>query len=455
MRIINPSTDTVLAELAEDSPGSIAEKVQRARAAQPAWAREPYENRAAAITRFRQAIVDQTEMLAVTLTREVGKPVRQSKNELAALLGRIDFFLENSRRELADEVVFQDAAIEERIGFEPLGAIVNVSAWNYPYFVGANVFVPALLTGNAVLYKPSELATMTGLAIAKLLHESGVPEDVFIPVIGEAQVGSALIQQRIDGVFFTGSVSTGRKIAAAVAPRLAKLQLELGGKDPVYVTNEVDVAMAAAAVADGAFYNTGQSCCAVERVYVHRSIWEPFIERFCHEVQGFKLGDPLDPETYIGPMARRGAQIAHLERQIADARAKGANVLTGGKRAAGRGYFFEPTVLVDVNHDMDVMREESFGPIIGLMPVDSDEEAIRLMNDTEYGLTAGVYGANRGRAETVLRQLDVGTAYWNCCDRVSPRLPWSGRRDSGVGCTLSTYGIEAFVKPKAWHLRTG
>lgn len=455
MRIIDPSTDAILRELAEDEPAAIRDKVERARRAQRDWARLPYAERAAAVQRFRAAIVERLESLASTLTSEMGKPIRQSRNELNALLGRIDFFLEETPAKLADALVFDQSGMKERIRFEPLGVVANVSAWNYPYFVGGNVFLPALLTGNAVLYKPSELATLSGLEIARLLYESGVPEDVFQPVIGDGAAGAVLVEQPVDAVFFTGSVATGKRIAAAVAPRLVKLGLELGGKDPVYVAGDVEPAVAAAAVADGAFYNTGQSCCAVERVYVERPIWDAFLEAFLHEVRGFRLGDPSDEATYIGPLARRAAQIEHLERQVADASAKGATLRLGGERVNRPGHYFEPTVLIDVTHDMLVMREESFGPIIGLMAVDSDARAIELMNDTRYGLTAGVYSKSQPRAEAILSELEVGTAYWNCCDRVSPRLPWSGRRDSGIGCTLSTYGIEAFLKPKAWHLKAG
>jgi acyl-CoA reductase-like NAD-dependent aldehyde dehydrogenase len=327
-----------------------------------------------------------------------------------------------------------------------------VSAWNYPWFVGSNVFVPALLTGNAVLYKPSEHATLTGLAIAALLHEAGVPEDAFVPVVGDGTVGTAVVDQPVDAVFFTGSHATGRRIAARVAPRLVRLQLELGGKDPVYVCDDVDVAAAAASLADGAMYNAGQSCCAVERLYVHEAVADAFLAALVEAVRGFRLGDPEDPDTYLGPLARE-AQLAVLERQIADARERGARVLCGGRRADRPGWFFAPTVLADARNDMLVMREESFGPVIGVARVASDEEAVRLMNDTDYGLTAGVYTRERARAETILRQLDAGTVYWNCCDRVSPRLPWTGRRHSGIGTTLSTTGIRAFLQPKAWHLK--
>jgi acyl-CoA reductase-like NAD-dependent aldehyde dehydrogenase len=234
---------------------------------------------------------------------------------------------------------------------------------------------------------------------------------------------------------------------------MIRLQLELGGKDPVYVCEDVDPAAVAAGVADGAFYNTGQSCCAVERVYVHRRIWEPFLDAFVTAVRGFRLGDPLDDATYIGPLARREPQVALLEGQVADAVARGARVLVGGARVERPGHFFAPTVLVDVDHRMRVMRDETFGPLIGLMPVADDAEALRLVRDTAYGLTAAVYTADRARAERLLAEVGVGSAYWNCCDRVSPRLPWSGRGHSGVGATLALDGIRAFLAPKAWHLR--
>jgi acyl-CoA reductase-like NAD-dependent aldehyde dehydrogenase len=234
---------------------------------------------------------------------------------------------------------------------------------------------------------------------------------------------------------------------------MIKVQLELGGKDPIYVCDDVDVKATAEAVADGAFYNTGQSCCSVERIYVHGNIYVPFVEAFVATVRGFKIGDPADDTTYIGPLTRK-PQLAVLKRQVADAKKKGARLLTGGKPLARKGNYFAPTVFSDVNHQMELMREESFGPIIGIQMVKGDSEATRLMNDTEYGLTAGVYTPDRQRAEAILAQIRSGTVYWNCCDRVSPRLPWSGVGHSGIGLTLSTYGIQTFLRPKAWHLRS-
>jgi acyl-CoA reductase-like NAD-dependent aldehyde dehydrogenase len=454
MRILNPATGATIAEVAEDSPAAVRAKYERARAAQPAWAAMPMKKRLAVIAAFRERITAMHETLARTLTQEVGKPIRQSRNELKGLLLRVDFFLAEAARALREERVYADAkeALEERISHEPLGVIANISAWNYPYFVGSNVFVPALLAGNAVLYKPSEFATLTGLHIEEMLHEAGVPEDVFIAVIGGGATGGALLRQPVDGVFFTGSYATGAKIGAVAGKKMIKVQLELGGKDPVYVCEDADVTAAAAAVADGAFYNTGQSCCSVERIYVHEKIHDAFVAAFVAEVKGYKVGDPMDESTYIGAITRR-PQLEVLRRQVADAKKNGAKLLTGGSVVKRKGNWFQPTVLSGVDHRMSVMKDESFGPIIGIQKVRDDGEAVRLMNDTEYGLTAGVYTPDEKRARRILARVHAGSAYWNCCDRVSPRLPWSGVGHSGIGLTLSTYGIQTFTRPKAWHLR--
>ncbi|MFN9185899.1 MAG: aldehyde dehydrogenase family protein [Betaproteobacteria bacterium] len=454
LSITNPANGSVIAELPEDTHESVHAKFLAARRAQPAWAAAPLATRLATIRRFRDGIVAHLERLAAVLTSEVGKPIRQSRNELNGLLGRIDFFLAETERTLAPRAVFDEGGMVETIEQVPLGVVANISAWNYPYFVGANVFVPALAAGNAVLYKPSEYATLTGLEIGNLLHARGVPQDVFAVLVGGGRVGIELLKEPVDGVFFTGSYPTGKRIAEAVAGRLTKVQLELGGKDPTYVCEDVDVAAAAASLADGAMYNTGQSCCSVERIYVHERIHDAFVEAFVQEVQGFKVGEPADETTYIGPLTR-SQQVKVLQMQVADAVAKGARLLAGG-HALDRpgGHWFAPTVLVDVNHDMAVMREESFGPIIGIQRVGSDDEAVRLMNDTEYGLTAGVYTRDPARARRLLAQVNAGSVYWNCCDRVSPRLPWSGVKHSGLGLTLSTEGIATFTRPKAWHLRS-
>ena len=451
--VFNPATGERIAALPADDAASVAAKALAARAAQPAWAARPLAERMACIERFRAGVVRDLEPLAAVMTRETGKPIRMSRNELNGLLPRIDFFLKETRGAIDAEPVYDEGGMREEIRHEPLGLVANISAWNYPWFVGCNVILPALLTGNAVLYKPSEYAAMTGLEIARLLHEAGVPEDVMACLVGAGEVGGALLAQAVDGVFFTGSVATGKRIAEAVGHRFVKLQLELGGKDPTYVCDDVDVQAAAESLADGAMYNTGQSCCSVERIYVHEKVHDAFVDAFVETVQGYKRGDPMAEDTYIGAITR-APQLDVLQAQVADALAKGAKLLAGGARGTGPGNWFDATVLANVDHRMELMREESFGPVIGIQKVAGDDEAVKLMNDTRYGLTAGVYTRDEARARRILAQVHAGSVYWNCCDRVSPRLPWSGVGDSGVGLTLSRYGIQAFTRTKAWHLRS-
>lgn len=452
LSIHNPANGELIIQLPADDADSVATKAAAARAAQPLWAAHPLARRKACVEGFRAGVVRDLELLATTMTRETGKPIKMSRNELNGLLARIDFFLAETERSVAGETVFDDGGMREQIQHEPLGVVANISAWNYPWFVGCNVLLPALLTGNAVLYKPSEYATLTGLEICRLLHESGVPRDILVCLVGGGAVGQALLEQEVDGVFFTGSHATGQRIAQAVGQRFVKLQLELGGKDPTYVADDADPKAAAESLADGAMYNTGQSCCSVERIYVHEKIHDAFVEAFVETVKGYRMGDPQKEDTYIGAITR-APQLQVLEQQVADAQARGAKLLLGGRRGEGPGNWFEATVFSDVNHSMELMREESFGPVIGIQKVQGDEEAVRLMNDTRYGLTAGVFTRDENRARKLLSQVRAGSVYWNCCDRVSPRLPWSGVGDSGVGLTLSTYGIQTFTRTKAWHLR--
>jgi acyl-CoA reductase-like NAD-dependent aldehyde dehydrogenase len=453
LAIHNPANGERLAELAADDAASVAAKTARARSAQASWAATPLSERKGCIDRFQDGVVREREALAAIMTRETGKPIRMSRNELDGLIARLDFFVAMVEPVTAVETVYDQAGMNERIEHLPLGVIGNISAWNYPWFVGCNVIIPALLTGNAVLYKPSEFATLTGLEIGRLLHEAGVPRDAFVPLVGAGAVGAALLEQKIDGLFFTGSYATGVRIAQTVGPRFIKLQLELGGKDPSYVCDDAEPATAAASLADGAMYNTGQCCCSVERIYAHERIHDAFVAAFVDTVKALKIGDPMREETYIGAITR-AAQLDLFDAHVADAKAKGARLLTGGHRLPGPGNWYAPTVFSEVNHSMELMKEESFGPSIGIQKVASDDEAVALMNDTRYGLTAGVYTPDGVRAQALLARVNAGSLYWNCCDRVSPRLPWSGFGDSGVGLTLSTYGIQTFTRPRAWHLKS-
>lgn len=453
MQIINPATEEIIATLQEDSAESLKNKLKTLQKGQKSWAKVNLKKRIAIIEKFSKLLAENIEELAATLTSEMGKPLQQARNEVNGVRGRIKFFVENSQKYLKDEVMTKQEGLTERISYEPLGVICNISAWNYPFLVGVNVFIPALIGGNAIFYKPSEFSTLTGLKIEKFLKEAGVPEDVFAVAIGAKEVGEQLLAMPLDGYFFTGSYRTGLYIYEKVAPKMVPCQLELGGKDPLYIADDVaDIQSVAAGTADGAFYNNGQSCCAVERIYVHEKVYDRYVEEFVKEVKSYKIGQPTEDGVYIGALSRK-SQLDFLEKQVQDAVKKGATLLTGGKRIEGQGYFFEPTVLTNVNHKMDVMQAESFGPIIGIMKVKDDKEATKLMQDTEYGLTAAVYTPDKKRAERILKQVDAGSGYWNCCDRVSAPLPWSGRKHSGFGATLSHAGIRAFVKPKAWHLR--
>ncbi len=453
MRIINPSTEEIITEIPEDTSETLFVKFHLLKNAQKEWSAIKIPQRVKIIKQFSEALETHIERLASVLTAEVGKPLQQSRNEIKGAGMRIKWLVENAEKYLDDELMAMDQGMEEKISYEPLGVICNISAWNYPWLVGINVFVPALLAGNAVMYKPSEYAILTGLEIEKLLKQSGLPDGVFQVALGGRETGELLLKIPFDGYFFTGSYKTGKYIYEKVALKMVTCQLEMGGKDPLYVADDVaDLKQVAAGTADGAFYNNGQSCCSVERIYVHETIYDDYIKEFLKEVSSWKVGEPTEPGVYFGPLTRE-AQIAILENQVADALAKGARILLGGNRIKRKGNYFEPTILVDVTHEMLVMKDESFGPIIGIMKVGSDEDAIRLMKDTEYGLTSAVYSADKKRAEKILRQVSTGTGYWNCCDRVSAPLPWSGRKHSGFGVALSHAGLRSFVRPKAFHLR--
>ncbi len=452
MNIINPATEEVIVEIDADSPETIASKYRSAALAQPHWAALSIAERLACIQKFHDLLRVESEALATTLTAEVGKPLSQSEGEIKGAQGRISYFLENSERVLQEEWITSSGATKEKITYEPLGVIANISAWNYPYLVGVNVFIPALIAGNAVLYKPSEFATLTGLQIARLLHAAGVPEDIFQTITGAGSAGVTLSELPLNGYFFTGSYATGQKLAVAVAGKMVPLQMELGGKDPLYVMDDIaDVKKTAADVLEGLMYNAGQSCCAVERVYVQEAIYDDFTKAIREEAEKLSIGDPMIL-VGMGPLCRP-QQIPVLQQQVEDALQKGAQILYQTPQVPAKGYYFPVTLLTEVNHGMLLMMEESFGPVVGIQKVKTDEEAILLMLDTPYGLTASVYGDRLKRAEIIMQQMRTGTVYFNCCDRVSATLPWSGRGHSGMGSTLSFQGIRAFVQPKAWHLR--
>lgn len=455
MNVINPATEEIIATLQEDTESLLHTKLEILIKAQKEWAKIGLSERIKVIQQFDDLLEVEKERLAGILTSEVGKPLQQARNEINGARARIQWMYNHAVKYLSDEEVVNTIDLKEFISYDPLGVICNISAWNYPYLVGVNVFIPALLAGNAILYKPSEYASLTGLEIEKLLKKAGVPDGVFQVALGAGETGELLLDMDFAGYYFTGSYRTGQHIYQRVAAKMVPCQLELGGKDPLYVADDVkDIEAVAAGTADGAFYNNGQSCCAVERIYVHEAVYDEYVSAFVKEVRSWKIGLPTEEGVYIAALTRK-EQIDVLNEQVQNALANGAVLLSGGKRTVGKGYNFEPTVLTGVSNDMKVMQEESFGPIIGIMKVKDDAEALRLMKDSVYGLTASVYTGSLERAKEILSQVDSGTGYWNCCDRVSAGLPWSGRRHSGIGATLSHQGLRAFTKTKSWHLLKG
>jgi acyl-CoA reductase-like NAD-dependent aldehyde dehydrogenase len=331
MNIINPATAEIITTLQEDSRSTLEEKYLVLKAEQLRWAKKSLSERLAVVHRFYDLLETAQEQLAAILTSEVGKPLQQSRNEINGARTRINWMMNNAEKYLSEEWVTDTEELKEKISYDPLGVVCNISAWNYPYLVGVNVFVPALIAGNTVLYKPSEYATLTGLEIEKLWKKAGLPDGAFQIAVGGKSVGEELLDMDFDGYFFTGSYKTGKYIYERVALKMVPCQLELGGKDPLYVADDVvDVAAVAAGTADGAFYNNGQSCCSVERIYVHEQVYEGYLQAFLKEVQSWKKGTPTEEGVYIAALTRK-EQLEVLEAQVADALAKGAVLLTGGK----------------------------------------------------------------------------------------------------------------------------
>lgn len=450
MDIVNPATEERFASIKTDTAESVLRKYRTARAASNEWAQTSLGHRVQIIKTFAQLLQENIEDCAETLTKEMGKPITQARGEILASDDRIRFFIEHVPKYVADEVLVENDTWTEKVSYEPLGVIGNISAWNYPYFVGLNVIIPALLTGNSVLYKPSEFATLSGQRIGALLHKAGVLETAFQVLSGWGNVGAMMLENSLNGVFFTGSSETGKKIATNLGKRLIPFTCELGGKDPAYVCEDADIAATAEALAAGCFYNAGQSCCAVERIYVHTRVWDDFLDAFAEQSKDWQIGDPLSEKTRLGPLSRK-VQVGILEAQVRDASNRGADILVKGGATDGPGYFFSPTVLVGTDPSMTIMTEESFGPVIGIQRVDDDAQAVACMNASRYGLTASAHTKSAERAEQILAQVNAATVYWNTCDRVSPYLPWSGRNDSGIGTTLSHLGIRSMLKTKSWH----
>jgi acyl-CoA reductase-like NAD-dependent aldehyde dehydrogenase len=449
---ISPVNGLEYARRAAASDAEIEAALERARSAQRDWAKAPLEDRCGLALRFLVAMEALNGGIVPELAWQMGRPVRYG-GELRSLSERVRAMVDIAAGALADDAVAEG----RRVARVPAGLVLVIAPWNYPFLTAANTIVPSLIAGNAVLLKHSTQTLLAGERFAEALAQAGLPEGLFANLfMSHEQTARLLASGGVDHATFTGSVEGGRAIERAAAGSFTTLTLELGGKDPAYVRADADLAAAAEGVAEGAFFNSGQSCCAVERVYVHEAVWAPFLDGFVEAAQAYRLGDPLDPETSLGPMASaKGAE--GVRRQVEEALAGGATAhverqLFPADRA--RSAYLMPQVLTGVDHSMRVMREETFGPVVGLMPVSGDEEALRLMNDSRYGLSASIWTRDLETAARLAARVEAGTVLANRCDYLDPYLAWTGVGDSGRGASLGRYGFEAVTRPRSYHLRS-
>jgi len=427
----------------------------RAQDAARAWRTSTVGERIALCERAMEWMENGSEAIAADITRMMGKPIGQSRGEVKTTAARARYMMSIAEQALADVAVPAKTGFELRIAREPLGVVLDLPAWNYPLLTAINCVVPALLAGNALVLKHSPRTPLCGDHFAHAFAAAGAPANLVQAIHCDHPTSERMVGDvRVDHVVFTGSVFGGHRIMEAAAKRFMHPCLELGGNDPAYVAPDCDVAKTVENVVDGAIYNAGQSCCAIERIYVHRTLYGRFVEIAEELVRAYVMGNPMREETTLGPIAQPH-HVPELEALVRDARAGGARVLVGGGPASveGRGRFFEATLVADCRQTMQLFRQESFGPIVAVMPVESDEEAIAKMNDSRLGLTASVWTSDKERAERFARALEAGTVFMNRCDYLDPALPWSGWKDSGRGLSLSALGFEGLTRPKAVHFR--
>ena len=448
--MIDPFSGETVCELPKDTAADLETKLDAAVAAQRVWAELPVAERAAQVGRALGWFRDHGEQVALDITRQMGKPIAQSRNELGGLFERAEHMLAIAEDALAPEVLPEKPGFERRIEHVPLGVVLDIAAWNYPLVITINVLVPALLAGNAVVVKHSERTPLCGRHFTQAfasLEPAGLVCDA---ILDHPDTARLVGDPRIDHVSFTGSVEGGRQVQSAARERFIDVGLELGGKDAAYLAEDADLETAVAGVVDGACYNAGQSCCGVERIYVPTDRLDEVVERARPLLEAYTLADPKLDDTTMGPLANPGA-LDLLEGQVAAAVQGGAQLLLGGARV--ERCFFPPTLVVGAADDSSLMRDESFGPIVAITPVTDDADALRRMNDSDLGLTASVWTADADRAEWFARRLDVGTVFQNRCDSLDPALPWTGVKNSGRGSTLSTHGFHHLTRRKSLHFK--
>lgn len=452
---ISPIDGSVYAEREAMSLDAARGAVLKARAAQKAWARRPLEERVQLVLKGVARLNEMVDEVVPELAHMMGRPVRYG-GEFKGFNERSNYVASIAADALAPLVIEESGNFERRIEREAHGVVFVIAPWNYPYMTAINTVAPALMAGNTVVIKHAAQTLLVGERMVRAFVEAGVPDDVFVNVFLDHQTTSALISEGLfNFVNFTGSVEGGRAIERAAAGTFTGLGLELGGKDPGYVMEDADLDVAVDTLMDGATYNSGQCCCGIERIYVNEALYDAFVEKSVAWVSNYKLGNPLEQETTLGPMAnKRFAKV--VRQQVADAVAKGAKALVDPKLFAaddGESAYVAPQVLIDVDHSMEFMTEETFGPAVGIMKVKNDEEAIRLMNDSKYGLTASLWTQDAERAGRIGREIETGTVFMNRADYLDPALCWTGVKETGRGGSLSVIGFQNLTRPKSYHLK--
>ncbi|MBY5777732.1 aldehyde dehydrogenase family protein [Rhizobium leguminosarum bv. viciae] len=454
IQCISPVDGSVYAERAALSLDAAKDVVARARKAQKAWAKRPLEERVQLVLKGAARLNEMSDVVVPELAWQMGRPVKYG-GEYKGFNERSNYVASIAADAMAPVVVEESDRFERRIEREAHGVVFVVAPWNYPYMTAINTIAPALMAGNTVVLKHASQTLLVGERLVQAFTEAGVPEDVFQNVFLDHETTSALIAAgSFNFVNFTGSVEGGRSMERAAAGTFTGLGLELGGKDPGYVMEDADLEAAVDTLMDGATYNSGQCCCGIERIYVHESLYDAFVEKSVAWVSNYKLGNPLDPDTSLGPMAhKRFAKV--VREQIADAVSKGAKALVDPKLFPqdDGGAYLAPEILVNVDHSMAFMREETFGPAVGIMKVKSDEEALALMNDSQYGLTASLWTRDAERAGRLGREIETGTVFMNRADYLDPALCWTGVKETGRGGSLSIIGFHNLTRPKSFHLK--
>ena len=455
-KTITPIDNSVYLREDYHTQKDIDETLKKAKAAQKEWAKTSISKRSEYITKFLDALLNKSEDIAKELSYQMGRPVSYSILELRGVKERASYMQEIAQEALKPFYPEEKKGFERYILKEPLGVVAVLSPWNYPFLTSVNVIVPALLAGNAVILRHSTQTPLVASRYKEAFDEAGLPDGLFSYLhLQHSDASVFMADDRVDGVYFTGSVKGGYEVQKAIINKFIPCGLELGGKDPAYVRNDADVNYSAQNLVDGAFFNSGQSCCGIERIYVHESVYDEFVQKFVQITKEYKLGNPLDKSTTLGPMVKTTA-ADFVRGQIKEALDKGAKSLVDESlfpnSKEGTPYL-APTVLVDVDHSMSVMSEESFGPVVGIMKVKDDDEALRLMNDSQYGLTASIWSKDKEMARELSVKIETGTVYLNRCDYLDPALAWTGVKDTGRGVTLSMFGFDHVTKVKSIHFK--